>query len=409
MKHVLLIFHHYRSPKDPGGLRSWHIGSHLARKGFRVTAVVPGVDTLSGKKHPELKMKLWCREIADKVEIIRVNSTKNDRKSKLRRALYYLSSSLLQFIASLFVKKVDIVVSTSIPLSSLFIAFVQAKIRRIPFVIDVRDLSIDTAIELGYFSNNIFFKSVLKSEAWLFKHSDYLISVSDGMGNFLKKKGVSPNKIEVIPIGYDGKDVYKHYVNWNRDVKSEIGLRGKFIVLYAGTMGHVIDIPTIINCAQKTAYVKDIVYLFVGQGQRLEEYRKIAINNNLNCIFLGPRKKSDISLFCSQADVCVYPLKGGPIVASLLGNKIFDYLGNGTITVYSGPEGDVKRLIDRSKGGICVPAGDSESLAQAIIYLYNNPDQKKLLGTQAKRYIENKYTVKKMMAKFELSISMLLK
>ena len=98
MKHILLNFNHFRTPKDLGGLRSWHIGSHLSKKGYRVTAVIPGVDTLTGEKKRSLRGRIWSKETINDVEVIWVNVLNNDRKSKLRRVLYYLSLSLLQTI-----------------------------------------------------------------------------------------------------------------------------------------------------------------------------------------------------------------------------------------------------------------------------------------------------------------------
>jgi hypothetical protein len=87
MKHILLLFHHYRSPKDVGGLRSWQIGTHLARMGYQVTAVIPGVDPLTGERYLHFKKKLMMEEYQEGVRIIRTNSTANERNSKVRRAL----------------------------------------------------------------------------------------------------------------------------------------------------------------------------------------------------------------------------------------------------------------------------------------------------------------------------------
>jgi glycosyltransferase involved in cell wall biosynthesis len=399
------MFHHYRTPEQRGGLRSWHIGSYLTRNGYKVTAIVPGIDPLSGNMEPGLNGKLWHKETINGAKIIRVNSLKNNRISKLRRLMYYTSYSTLQFLCSCFVKKVDLIISTSMPLSSVFLSFVQAKLRGIPFVIDVRDLPTDSAIELNYFSENGLSKHILNFEAWLFRKADCLIPVSNGMARVLETKGIPPHKIRVVPIGYDGRDAYKGFTDWNRDIRAELGLEGKFIVLYAGTMGHVVDIPTVLEAANNIKDVQDITFVFVGGGQLIEEYKETAKKSGLNCIFLGPRPKSDIPLFCSQADVCVYPLKGSSIIGSLLGNKIFDYSGNYAPTLYSGPEGDIKALIENAGGGICVPAGDAKALSQSILSLYRDPGKKKRLGTNAALYVEKGYKVENMMQKFESIIS----
>jgi glycosyltransferase involved in cell wall biosynthesis len=404
VKHILLLFHHYRSPKDVGGLRSWQIGTHLAKNGYKVTAVIPGVDPLTGKKAKDLRKRFFIEDFQEGVKIIRTNSTANKRDSKIKRALYFLSSSVTQFISTFSIKSVDIVVSTSIPLSSLIFSHIVARVRKIPHIIDVRDLSIDTAIELEYLSFNFFTQCMLKIERWLYKQADSLICISWGLAKVLKRKGIRTDKIVVIPIGYD-RNMYESMASWNRDIKSEWGLSQKFVVLYAGSMGHVVDIPTLLDAAKKTSSITDIAYLFIGHGQNLSKYKEIAKSYRLNCFFGGPVPKLDIPVYCAQADVCVYPLKGGNLIGSFFGNKVFDYMGSGTPIIYSGPDGDIKELIERSQGGICVPTCDGEALAVAIVGLYRNQDQALLLGENARSYIEKNYTAARMIRDFHSTVS----
>ena len=149
MKHILLNFNHYRTPQDLGGLRSWHIGSHLARNGYRVTAIIPGVDTLTGRKKNSLKGKLWSKEVINGVAVFWVNATDNDRKSKIKRALYYLSFSLLQAVVLSRVGKIHLIICMSMPVTSMLFSFMHSRLRKIPFAVDVRDLPTDTAVELA--------------------------------------------------------------------------------------------------------------------------------------------------------------------------------------------------------------------------------------------------------------------
>jgi colanic acid biosynthesis glycosyl transferase WcaI len=408
MKHILLNFNHYRTPKDLGGLRSWHIGTYLAKQGYLVSAVVPGVDTLTGKKKETLKGRFSSKKIIDGVEVIWVNATRNDRTSKIKRAFYYFSFSLLQAITLVRYKKVDLIISMSMPFTSMLFSLIYAKFRKIPFAIDVRDLPTDTAVELGYLNLNGIVRGILKIEKWLFKKSDCLIAVSNGWATRLKNKGISSNKIYVVPLGFDGKEIYEHHTDWNRNVKEELGLSGKFVVAYCGTLGHVFDIPTILDTAQKTVNIRNIIYIFAGGGQQIDNYKKEAEDKGLNCIFLGPRPKADVPLICSQMDVCICPYKQGEFVSSILGNKIFDYMGNGTATIYTGPKGDVSRLLNDSSGGISLDSGDSDGMASAIIELYRDPQQLSKLGYNAKNYINQNFTSFKMMRDFEKIISMLL-
>ncbi len=157
MKTIVYLPHHYREPSGQGGLRTWHQVNELV-KHFNVKVIVPGVDTLSGKRHGDLKARSFWSLNTDtqNLRVFRVNSFANDRSKKWRRALYYLSFSLMQFMCGLRHGAGSAVMTTSMPISSMVLAYVLAAVRRVPLIIDVRDLSTDLAIEIGYFKDGLF-------------------------------------------------------------------------------------------------------------------------------------------------------------------------------------------------------------------------------------------------------------
>ncbi|GAB4390288.1 MAG: hypothetical protein Kow0025_21280 [Thermodesulfovibrionales bacterium] len=228
--------------------------------------------------------------------------------------------------------------------------------------------------------------------------------MSKGMASILAGKGVSQDKISVIPIGFDGLQTYGRNVDLTRDIMLENGIAGKFVVLYTGTMGHIMDIPTILQAARITKDEPAIVYLFVGGGQNMERYKIQADRDGLHCVFAGQCPKADIPLYCQQADVGLYPLRDGAVVAALLGNKIFDYLGAGLPVIYSGPEGDAADLVRRSGGGICLQPGDSVGLASTLRELYANRVMLREFGRSARSFIEKHCMTKDLMGQFEYTL-----
>ncbi len=127
---ILLILHHFRTPKQRGGLPSYHIVKKLVQSGVSVVTVVPGVDTLTGIKDSTVKGRLSATTYEQNVgKIIKVNSFDNIRTSKFRRACYYLSFSLLQFFVAVTTEKPKIVITTSIPLSSLLLAGLSPRLK----------------------------------------------------------------------------------------------------------------------------------------------------------------------------------------------------------------------------------------------------------------------------------------
>jgi glycosyltransferase involved in cell wall biosynthesis len=387
---VLFLPHHFREPTDKGGLRSWHIVNQL-EKTCPVVVVVPGVDTLTGERSERLsRFSPWASERRSaNVEIIRVNALPNDRTSKLRRALYYLSFSALQFVRGILLPRIRVVMTTSMPVSTMLLGWLTARLRGAAFVIDVRDLPTDLAIELGYFKAGHFSRLLRRLEYFSYRRADLIVAVSQGMADLLAAGGVDARRVHVAPIGYDALEEPAGQLSTFVD---GLPLAGRFVVLYSGTMGYVVDVETLLGAARLTRGREDIVYLIVGDGQRLPEYRERAGRDGSHCVFTDRVPKFVVSEICRRADVCVYPLIDGKVIAALLGNKIFDYMGAGKPTIYTGPKGDVSRLIEAAGGGICLPPGDAEALANTILALADDDDRRARMGAAARRYVMQGWT-----------------
>ena len=70
--------------------------------------------------------------------------------------------------------------------------------------------------------------------------------------------------------------------------------------------------------------------------------------------------------------------------------------------------GGMLELIDRDRSGVLVPAGNSESLAEAIVQLAGDPARRSALGAEGRRrYVEN-YTATLMAERYAHLLSELL-
>jgi putative colanic acid biosynthesis glycosyltransferase WcaI len=382
---VLFLPHHFREPTDKGGLRSWHIVNQLEPV-CPVVVVVPGVDTLTGERSARLpRFWPWSSERRSaNVEIIRVNALRNDRSSKLRRALYYLSFSSLQFLRGVLLPRVRAVLTTSMPVSTMLLGWLIARLRGAAFVIDVRDLPTDLAIELGYFRGGSASRLLRRLEYFAYRRADRIVAVSQGMADLLVVGGVPAERIRVAPIGYDALEDEAREPS---ALVAALPLEGRFVVLYSGTMGYVVDVETVLESARLTLDREDILYLFVGDGQRLAEYEARSLRDGSHCVFTGRVAKYEVSEVCRRADVCVYPLIDGRVIAALLGNKIFDYMGAGRPTIYTGPPGDVARLIEAAGAGVCLPSGDAGALAATIRALSTDRARCERMGAAARCFV----------------------
>ncbi|WP_194512048.1 glycosyltransferase family 4 protein, partial [Aidingimonas halophila] len=332
-------------------------------------AIIPDTDSLSGKR------KSVHNEVIDGVSVKWVRSSKNNRKSFFSRCLYFISSSFFQVLAAVREDKPKIVIATSMPLSSVLLSYFYARVVGAKYIIDVRDTHIDSAIATGVLKSGFLSSCLLRIESAIFKRADANIVVTKRMGKMLKDKGVSESKLFTSYLGYDGIDVYKEYTDWSRDIREELGLKGKFLVLYTGTLGKVFDIDTIIHASNELKNNKDIVFVFLGSGYREDEVRAYVEREGCNCIFLGSVPKYDVPLICSVMDLAIYAVKPSVSLEAIAGNKVFDYIGSGLPIANANTESEVSDIIKEYKVGFSVAAQDYKALAENIDFYAKNPKE----------------------------------
>lgn len=396
---VLFLAPHYITPDDFGGVRSWQVGSYLVSQGHNVTAIVPGINPRTCEWYPGVRGNFYSETELDGVKLIRTTALPNDREVLIRRILHYGSQALIAFLIGLFSRSADVVLATShLPL--MFFGWLLARLKGAAFVIDVRDLLMDAATEVGYVEKSLWVRIALRLEKFLFSRADRIMTVSHGWRERLKSKGLDAKKITLIPIGFE--PAIFEAADWERDIRKEYHLEGKFIVLYAGMMGHIPDILTLLKAAEKLRGYSDIQFALIGTGQRVEEYKQFCSKKGLtNCHFLGVMPRKMIPVFCKSVDVCINLFPKGDLGASILGSKTFDYMASGTPMVYAGDGEGTARLLRESRGGMVVPAEDADGVAAAILSLYEDREMGKQMGERAREYVLKHYSAEQLMDKVE--------
>ena len=142
--HVLLIHQTFATPKSPGGTRHYEIGRHLVDSGHRFTAVTSHINYQTRKPWPDDD-----GEFPTGFRVERTWSTAGRDNSFVSRLLAFFSFMVSAVVTGVRVRNVDVVWGTSPPLFQALGAYLVAKIRRVPFVLEIRDLWPDFAVVTG--------------------------------------------------------------------------------------------------------------------------------------------------------------------------------------------------------------------------------------------------------------------
>jgi glycosyltransferase involved in cell wall biosynthesis len=170
-------------------------------------------------------------------------------------------------------------------------------------------------------------------------------------------------------------------------IRKEFGLKGKFVVTYAGAIGLANDLGTILKAAQQLSSQKSVHFLLVGDGKERPTIEANAKSLGLATVtFTGARPKSEMPDILAASNACVATLKDIPMFRTTYPNKVFDYMAAGRPTILA-IDGVIRDVIETARGGIFVRPGNSDELANAVKMLSENPTEAQAMGTRARAYV----------------------
>ena len=123
-----------------------------------------------------------------------------------------------------------------------------AKIKKAKLVYDVRDIWPDVAIEMESFDEKSLYYKVFKFIAnFMYKHSDYITTVTPGKVKKIKKYADSNNKVLYIPNGFDD-----NLINFAMEkfIIEKYELDKKFTIVYIGNVGLAQNLDALIELAK---------------------------------------------------------------------------------------------------------------------------------------------------------------
>lgn len=161
---------------------------------------------------------------------------------------------------------------------------------------------------------------------------------------------------------------------------------GVFNAVFAGNIGEMQTVETIMEAAGKLTSRPDIHFHIVGDGIRLDACRQLAEGLS-NVTFYGRRDVSEMPGFYALADVMLVTLKADPVLSLTLPGKVQSYFAAGK-PVAGAINGETAAVVADADCGVCVAAEDANALAEALVSLASTPERLGEYGANARRYYE---------------------
>ena len=385
--HILLIHQAFVALDEPGGTRHHELARHLVARGHRVTIIASPVSYLTGKGRTAGGRWVERQMDGSQLTILRAYTYPALHRSFLHRLVSFFSFMISSFIVSLGVRKVDLVWGTSPPIFQGLTAWLIAKLKRVPLLFEVRDLWPAFAVAVGVLRQPLLIRLSEGLERFLYRNAKVVMVNSPGFIEHVQQRGA--RRVELVPNGAE-TSMFTPSAD-GAEFRQQHNLTDKYVVLYAGAHGLSNDLGVVLQAAARLSDQPEIAIILLGDGKEKPHLQAQASELGLtNVLFLPPLSKTEMPVALAAADACLAILKPIEMYKTTYPNKVFDYMAAGRPVVLA-IDGVIRQVIEDAGGGIPVPPGDPQALAEAIRHLAENPAAGIQMGRQARLYVETHF------------------
>jgi len=393
--HILLIHQAFAALDEPGGTRHHELARYLAGKGHRVTVIASPVSYLTGTALQEgasQERPGAAPESRDGgVEILRAYTYRAFHRSFLHRVFSFFSFMASSFFLGLRLRQVDLVWGTSPNIFQGVTAWALARLKRAPFLFEVRDLWPAFAVQVGVLKQPVLIRLSEWLERFLYRQADLVMINSPGFREHVLSRGA--RRVELVP---NGADAGMFHPEADGRAFREAHLKDRvaeavFLALYAGAHGLSNDLETVLEAARLLREREDIAFVLLGDGKEKPNLMRRAAELGLqNLHFLPPVPKSEMPEALAAADACIAILKPVPLYATVFPNKVFDYMAAGRPVILA-IDGVIRQVVEEARAGIYSPPGDAGALAQAVQFLAAHREESREMGMNGRRCVEENF------------------
>jgi len=368
--HVLFLTDNFPPEVNAPASRTFEHCREWVKAGHKVTVITCAPNFPKGKVFDGYRNRLWQRETMEGIEVVRVWSYITANEGFVRRILDYQSYMVSAIVASLFIRRVDVIVGTSPQFFTACAAYVASRLKFRPYVFELRDLWPETIKAVGAMKNARAIEWLEKLELFLYRKAAKVISVTKSFKKNLISRGIDGSKIEIVTNGVD----ISQFTPRPKDaaLTKELGLEGKFVAGYIGTHGLCHGLETLVAAAEHLRGT-GIVFLFLGDGARKQFLRDMAAEKQLdNVVFIDSVKKAEVPRYWSILDVSVIHLQKAELFTTVIPSKLFESMGMG-LPVLHGVEGESADIVRDEHAGIPFEPENVDELVAALRRLKENP------------------------------------
>ncbi len=395
MRILILSIYHDPEPIPKTG----ELARELIRRGHQVTVVTSFPHYPSGDLYPGYRLRPWSWETREGVRVLRTFIYPYHGVSSLLRMVNYTSWMVSSVAAAWLTSRCDVLYVWHPPLTVGVSAWAIAGLKRVPFVYDVQDLWPESALASGMLKPGRLVNFLYRLADWVYARASRVLVVSRAAAASLQARGVDAVKLDIV----------KHWIDQSltvvdtggRSVRGELGLDGRFVVMFAGNLGMVQGLETVVQAA---ALLRDtnVTVVLVGDGsdrQRLEsDVQRLDLKN---VVFAGRHPAAEMPAFFAAADALLVHLRPSEIADHAIPAKTLAYLAAAKPIVCA-MSGAGAELVAEAGAGPIVPPGNPQAMADAIRQLAaTDQSERAAIGARGRRHLEEHFNKGRIIDEYE--------
>ncbi|MCK4662707.1 MAG: glycosyltransferase family 4 protein [Bacteroidales bacterium] len=411
---ILLIHQYFLEKNDGGGSRFNEITKLWGSKGHNITVLAGMVHYATGKKDKRYKGKYTFIDIDfyDNVDVIRSHVSGSYNKSFIGRLWAYFSFVFSSIYAGIFKAKgkYDVILVTSPPLFVGITAYILSKIKKLPFVFEIRDLWPESAIDTGVLTNKFIIKFAYWFEKFIYKKAALINVLTPAFKEkLINEKAVPKKKIIFIPNAADFSLAEKLTNTFNvEEFRKQNGLDNKFVITYVGAHGVANHLIQLIDAAEQLQET-NVLFQLIGAGMKKQELIETVQKRGLkNVKFIDSVPKEEVFKYIFASDMGTSVLKRVDTFKTIYSNKTFDYMSCKK-PILLAIDGVSRKLIEDAECGFYVEPENINYIVNGIKTAMIDKNKLLLMGVNgynyAKKYFDRTVLSNKYLQSLELVVN----
>ncbi|MBD0850781.1 WcaI family glycosyltransferase [Maribacter arenosus] len=407
-KRILFIGYNF-SPELTGiGKYSGEMMHWLAKEGHDCTVLTAFPYYPYWKvQEPYRQHRFWYKKEVRKydsggqLKVIRCPMYVPQNPSGLKRMILDTSFSATAFMAMLprlFQKKCDWVISIAPSFQFGLLGVFYKKLKGAKHLHHIQDMQIEAAQDLGLIKSPKLLNRLYAVERSIFKNTDVISSISDGMMERIGRKAKKP--ILFFPNWTETHSFFP--IKDKGSLKEQFGFTTTdWVVLYSGAIGEKQGLEAILKSADTLRSYGQLKFVICGTGPYKEVLKEKAGNMALKNVFFMPlQPKEDFNAFLNMADLhlVIQKEKASDLV---MPSKLTTILAVGGVALITANiQSTLYQVVSKYQMGLLVAAENQEALNSGILKAFNSKNNT-AIKKAARCYAEQYLAIDTVMRSFE--------